>query len=55
MGHEKGLLMAGGNCTTHGPHFINGVPKTARVCLPDVNYHLFRNARVSVISSSVNI
>lgn len=50
---EKGLLRRGSKCITYGPHFIGRMQSAENVCLPDIHYYMFENARVSVTSSSV--
>lgn len=50
---EKGLLRHGTKGITYGPHFIGRVQLTENVCLPNIHYYVFENARVSANSSSV--
>ncbi|MDX2479905.1 MAG: glycosyltransferase family 61 protein [Desulfuromusa sp.] len=52
-GHEKGILRCGKKNNSYGPHFVGGNQETSEVHLPDVNYHVFKKARISVLSSSV--
>jgi len=51
--HEQGLLCHGGSGTSYGPHHVNGTQLAEPISLPDVNFRVFENARVSATSSSV--
>jgi len=51
---DKGCLRKGKNAFSHGPRYADGRAQTiTRIVEPDVYYRLFRNARVSALSSSV--
>ncbi len=51
---DKGGLRKGKDALSFGPRYANGRAQAiARIVEPDVHYRLFRNARVSAISSSV--
>ena len=50
---DKGLLVQSIKCITYGPHYIDREQTTESRCIPDIYYHLFGKARVSVSSSSV--
>lgn len=51
--YEKGLLRRGSQGIAYGPHHIGRAQSTENVCLPDINYYVFKRARVCVTSSSV--
>jgi tetratricopeptide (TPR) repeat protein len=50
---EKGLLRRGSKSTTYGPHYLDRKQWTECTALPDIHYHVFNKARVSINSSSV--
>ena len=52
-GHEKELLRRGKKNNSYGPHFVSKNQEISEVHLPDINYHVFKSGRISVLSSSV--
>jgi capsular polysaccharide biosynthesis protein len=51
---DQGCLRKGKDAFSYGPRYANGrVQAIARITEPDVHFRLFRNARVSALSSSV--
>jgi capsular polysaccharide biosynthesis protein len=53
MFQEKRLLRHGSKCIAYGPHYVGREQSTESICLPDIYYYVFKNARISVTSSSV--
>ncbi len=51
--HQKKLLLKGESGVAYGPYYLFQGQSTKQVCLPDVHYYKFENARVSINSSSV--
>lgn len=51
--NDHSLLRLGGKSIAFSPHFIGFPQLSEKVNLPNVSYYIFKNARVSAVSSSV--
>lgn len=51
---SKGILQKGGEFFSHGPYFVKGDKQTVvKARTPDLYYRVFRNGRISAVSSSI--